>query len=128
MSARYGRWGDAESTPPVSPETDTTALQVLTTLAPVAADVIADLTDPYKQAEVLKVKIARAKAAGWSPYRISLLQAKLKAAVNQIAQQQLEQQSSTEWSALGKTGVSIGIVGGVALVGLLVALAIRVSR
>lgn len=116
-------WGAEVAEEPTAQWTST-----LQTLAPIAASVISDLQDPYRQAELLKVKIARAKASGWSAYRVAALEAKLKAAEAQIAEDKADTASTQEWSTLGKLGVGVGILFGVALIGLVISASARVSR
>lgn len=120
----YGRYGAGEEV-----EAGGNQSALLQTIAPAVAAVVTDLQDPYKKAEVLRVRIARAKASGVAPaWYIANLEAKLRAAERQLALEQSDIQSTSEWSTLGKVGLATGVAVGGALIILLLSGASRLRR
>lgn len=124
----YGRFGadpvEAEETP-AAQASPTPALQAL---SPVIASTIAELQNPYRRVEVLQARLANAKARGAAPARIRVLEAQLRAAQQGVDRAEAGAQSTREWSTLGKTGVTIAIVGGIGLTLLLVSAAFALQR
>lgn len=92
-----------------------------------------------RDVEVLRAKAANAKAIRdrfpkgsllWTTYdnRYRVLMGKLRAARVEKKQESEDRRSKQELVTLGKTGIAVGIVGGVALVALLVNLAGAAGR
>lgn len=92
--------------------------------------------DPRVAAAVLEAKIAnykqmRAKAPFLRVFydnEIAKQEAKLAALKKKLAIQEEGESATRQWRGLGQAGVAVGIVGGVALVAILAAVATRAAR
>lgn len=114
-----GRWGDPE------PKTPIPVSDIIATALPAIQTISEELSDPFRRAEVLEAKLANARARGAASARIRVLEAKLGAARRTTGLRMESEQSTRDWRMLGKTGVTVGIGVGVALIVLLLS---RVRR
>ena len=103
-------------------------LDLLQEVVPAVSATIQSTQDPYRQAEILRARLARLEQRGAARWRIDRTRALLKAAERKIGLQAESQQSTREWRVLGKAGIGTGIAVGGALIVLLLALAGRAGR
>ena len=103
-------------------KTDYTAL--VSQLAPVATSLIN--ADATKNVEVLKAKVQNATAirdrlpqggVAWTfaNNRVNVLKGKLKAAKKALAREREDRAATKQWGVLGKAGLGVAILGGLAL-------------
>jgi len=95
-----------------------TADQVLATI-PLVQAISEELVDPFRQAELLRVKLQQARASG-NMYEIQRLEAKLRAAERKVALQESRDQYWEDLRTLTRAGgLAVLVVAGASVVFLL---------
>ena len=89
----------------------------------------AKLAAMIKNYSLLKRKYAGVPLLGdFYTAQLGKMRAELKALDEKIALQQEGEQATRDWRTLGQTSAAVGIVGGVALTGLILALVVQAGR
>lgn len=111
-----GAVGEAGVDIPVPTSDGSNPVALAEILAPLAAGVTSGLTDPHRQAALLRAQLDIARSKGASLTKIKKLEAKLQAAERKAALADEGVQSTRTWRGLGQVGGLVGIGVGLALV------------
>jgi len=121
----WGAWGEEETAAQTAASGGSSQLATtIQELLPLVPQIIEATTDPYQRYEVLMARAKQLRAMGLEG-RAQILEARARGAARKIGLRTEAEESTREWRSLGKTGVSIGIGVGGALMVLLLVMAFR---